>query len=538
MLRKRVFLGFVIVMILCLLENKALPNKPKQELCIKSDVYNSSKYCSLRGNYYSQLFWNYYVGFLCYNYSNNARFTNKYKSDMTYDFTCNGNDFRLPVALVNDSTIALYDYKEAESADLLRKSFKSEELFNNYLKCCKEAEDCCSQFMTDTNIISTRDECPVVWDGWSCFPNTAVNTTKTLQCSSQVYESPDNVCTLESKKECYWNGTLELALWNQQTDYSSCKIAPVYQGRYEYYVIALIISVVCSFPAIVIFVTIPSLRNTKRVIFHRNLLITLVVRNILNILLKQLVLIDALLTPAQTRGVMEGNSVWCRTLSFFSSSAMNSVYACMLVDGYYLHKVIVRTFAKEPHMITIYVVITVLTFLPSLIWATILGVKHRISCWVVDTNGEQWSVDSFRLLILIINAVLLLDIIRIMLSKMKQGNTTTQTMAAFRATLFLIPLFGLQFLITAKKTVINDTCFAEDIYEYFRYTMEAAQGMFVAILFCYANTEVHNELKNVYRKLIIHLHQRYGWNIGGNNFSRRRTTTGTYVGARGSNNQF
>lgn len=46
---------------------------------------------------------------------------------------------------------------------------------------------------------------------------------------------------------------------------------------------------------------------------------------------------------------------------------------------------------------------------------------------MVDTNGEQWSVDSFRVVILVINTLLLMDIIRVMLFKMKQRGPTKQT---------------------------------------------------------------------------------------------------------------
>lgn len=72
---------------------------------------------------------------------------------------------------------------------------------------------------------------------------------------------------------------------------------------------------------------------------------------------KEIVLIDALQSTALSNHVMENNTVACRLLSFFVSAATNATYACMLVDGYYLHKVIVRTFAKEPQLITIYIVV-------------------------------------------------------------------------------------------------------------------------------------------------------------------------------------
>ncbi|KAL1491579.1 hypothetical protein ABEB36_012154 [Hypothenemus hampei] len=515
---------------------EALPNKPNQDYC--PTERDPEKLCSLRGKNLPQILWNHYAGFFCYNYTNNARFVQKYTYNISFTFTCQGTVISIPVAIVNNTTIALYDYRHSNSSSWLERSFKTQELFENYLKCCRDAEECCENSMTNENILNAKDKCPVVWDAWSCFPTTPVNTIQKLPCSSQAYQSPDKVCTLESEKTCYFDSTYQLALWNQQTDYSGCAIAPVYLKRYNYYVTALYICIVCSIPAIVIFVAIPTFRDTTRVILHRNLLIAIVIRNILTIMAKKIVIIDALLSSSVSNHVMENNSVGCRTLQFLVSAATNSTYACMLVDGYYLHKVIVRTFAKEPKLCIIYTVVAVLTFLPSLIWGAIVAANKRKSCWMVDTNGEQWSVDSFRMAILTINTILLLDIIRVMISKMKQGGTTRQTKAAFRATLFLIPLFGLHIFITAKKIVINDSCLAEDIYDYFRYTMEASQGIFVAFLFCYGNSEVHNELHNVYRKLRIHLSQRFGWNFAWRKTTMRRTTTATYVQPSDLRNEF
>lgn len=159
---------------------------------------------------------------------------------------------------------------------------------------------------------------------------------------------------VKSKKDCFWNSNLNEAVWNQQTDYTGCAIAPVYLKRYNYHVTALLVCTVCCMPAIIIFLTIPVFRDTLRVVLHRNLLIAIVVRNVLTIMAKKLVIIDALLSTDESHHVMENNSVACRVLAFFVGAATNATFACMLMDGYYLHKVIVRTFAKNPQLITIY----------------------------------------------------------------------------------------------------------------------------------------------------------------------------------------
>lgn len=55
---------------------------------------------------------------------------------------------------------------------------------------------------------------------------------------------------------------------------------------------------------------------------------------------------------------MENNGVGCRVLSYFENSAKNCIYGCMLLDGFYLHKVIVRTFAREIGIEIFYIVLS------------------------------------------------------------------------------------------------------------------------------------------------------------------------------------
>jgi len=58
-----------------------------------------------------------------------------------------------------------------------------------------------------------------------------------------------------------------------------------------------------------------------------------------------------------------------------------------------------------------------------------------------------------------------------------------------RATTLLIPLFGVQFLVTLARPN-TDNCDLEQVYYYVFYTMDGLQGTLVALLFCYLNKEV------------------------------------------------
>lgn len=58
-----------------------------------------------------------------------------------------------------------------------------------------------------------------------------------------------------------------------------------------------------------------------------------------------------------------------------------------------------------------------------------------------------------------------------------------------RATILLMPLFGVQFLVTLVRPSTKD-CTQEEAYYYAFYTMDGLQGTFVALFYCYLNKEV------------------------------------------------
>ncbi|XP_018563449.1 calcitonin gene-related peptide type 1 receptor-like isoform X2 [Anoplophora glabripennis] len=498
----------------------------REEFCGLEE--ETPKKCLLRKWYYDEKLWNHFAGFNCYNFTDTSRLRFKYNFT-AYPVLCRNENTTIPIAVLDGVPITFFDFTNDTAMSYVRKSFRTTALFNNFLSCCYESVDCCQNKMDEYNIWHNETHCPAIWDAWTCFPPTKANTIARQPCSSQAYQSPEHVCRLESQKECKWNPTYNLSIWVEKTDYSVCAIAPVYERRHTYHVVALCVCTGFCLPAIVIFFLFEKLRRTTRVILHRNLLIAICIRNILTTLTKTIIILDALKSASASNDVMANNGVPCRILAFFECCAKNLIYACMLVDGFYLHKIIVKSFTNEIHIKYLYAAVAVLTLVPSMAWAITKGASHGDNCWMVDTNGYQWINDGFRIAVLAVNTFLLLDIIRIMLLKMKHGNTTRQTKAAFRATLFLIPLFGIHILFTAKKIVYDDSCLAEDVYEFARYTMEALQGVFVAILFCYANAEVHNEIRNGYRKFAIYCNQKFGWNLKTQTLYRRRTTAATYV---------
>ncbi|CAH0547981.1 unnamed protein product [Brassicogethes aeneus] len=486
---------------------------------------NYTKNCNIRDSIINFAYWNHWAGYYCYKYTNKDRFKVKNKLLVTY---CE-EPYSDPIYLLETQPkYASFDYKDEVSLNRIKSLFKTAEYFDIYLDCVKSAEACCENEMNNINIEPTTEYCPVIWDAWDCFPRTKVNTTVKKSCSQQAFSSFEAHCDLNSEKTCGWDEENQQAKWVDKTNYDTCVLATYYKKRHEFNVYTLCITNAISFPAIAIFLGVSKLRSMTKMNLHCNLLIAIVIRNVLTIMSKELILIDQLVPD--TKNVMVENSVGCRVLTFLENVFKNGIFACMLVDGFYIHKEIVRNFAREPNKYVLFAMSVVLSVTPSLVWATVKAVNNRDFCWLTDSNNEQWIVDGFRVGVMTINAIILLDILRTIFTKMKQGGASRQAKAALRATFILIFLFGLHFAITAKKVVFDDSCLAEDVYEYFRYGMEALQGIMVAILFCYANVEVHRELKKTYLRFQLYMEERFGWKfkIRG---EVRRPTSATYVGS-------
>ncbi|XP_063909307.1 calcitonin gene-related peptide type 1 receptor-like [Zophobas morio] len=483
----------------------------------------TAKICILRERNFTSEIWDFWTGYYCYNYTPDFRLNFRYTNITGYIL----NGSQIPVALIPDEETQYFSfhYKDPTSLQYLRKSFQTDHFFGLWINCCEEASDCCENSMTDENVYPTEEyPCPAIWDGWTCFDPAKAGTIQKETCSKQAYSTESDVCELQSEKTCFANGT-----WNQTTDYGVCAIAPVLRHRHTFNVIALAIATVISFPAVVIFFSLRTFRKNLRYIMHRNLILIIVIRNLLTIMSKQIIILDALNSTGTT--VMDENSVACRVLAFFENAAKNGMFACMLADGFYLHKLIVRAFANEPSLTYIYVAVSVLSFLPSLIWAIVRNDHGAKDCWMVDDTNDQWIIDGFRIAILVINFLLLLDIIRVMVMKLKRGSVSQQVKSTFRATLFLIPLFGIHIVIITNRNIVpSNTCEAQDIYYYISYLVEGLQGIMVALLFCYINSEVRGELENAFRKFVLYLEQRFDLKFEKKE-DLRRATTATYVEA-------
>lgn len=361
------------------------------------------------------------------------------------------------------------------------------------MNCYRAAEACCASAVSDGGV---GGQCPHTWDAWQCWRSAPAGSVQQMPCPDYVYSSTPPTCTYYAKKECFPNGT-----WVLITDYEGCTVVPNTKSRLIFQMSMLSVSVASVFPAIIICFSYKKLR-VLRVTLHRNLMCAIVIRSILTISIKAGIILDALLA-VNRETVMDRNGVGCRLLAVSEKLSGNAVFACMLLESIFLHRLIAAAMRGVPRMRYYFIGAAAAVCLPVLAWAISRAVVDDTDCWVVD-SGLQWINDGPRIALLSVNTILLMDIIRVLLTKLRHVTSAKSgyIRRTTKATLMLAPVFGINILLTAYRPKPK-SCSAEQAYYFFSYFMEGMQGFIVALLYVYLNKEVQSLLQRTYVNMKI-----------------------------------
>ncbi|KAK3102557.1 hypothetical protein FSP39_012167 [Pinctada imbricata] len=145
--------------------------------------------------------------------------------------------------------------------------------------------------------------------------------------------------------------------------------------------------------------------------------------------------------------------IWCRVLHVATQYATICNYAWMFCEGLYLHSIIAFAFTNQKRLLIICCVIGwVVPLLPTAIYAivhaTVSTDEKLSSCWK-NTSNTMWIPMTPIILSLVLNFIFLINILRILLSKLRavNSNETHQYRRTARACLILIPLLGVQYIM-------------------------------------------------------------------------------------------
>uniref|UniRef100_A0A8C6TFM8 Calcitonin receptor n=1 Tax=Neogobius melanostomus TaxID=47308 RepID=A0A8C6TFM8_9GOBI len=227
--------------------------------------------------------------------------------------------------------------------------------------------------------------------------------------------------------------------------------------------------------------------SCQRITLHKNLFCSFVLNSALTILY----LVAVVNEPA----VVKRNLPGCKVLHFFHMYMLGCNYFWMLCEGIYLHTlIVVAVFAEEQHLHWYYLLGWGFPLVPASIHAVARKTYFDDNCWMSVETHLLYAIHGPILAALLVNLFFLLNIIRVLVTKLRDTHRaeTNMYMKAVRATLILVPLLGIQFVIFPWRP---ENRLAGEVFEYIMHILMHYQGLLVATIFCFFNGEVQAALK-------------------------------------------
>ncbi|KFM69204.1 Calcitonin receptor, partial [Stegodyphus mimosarum] len=232
---------------------------------------------------------------------------------------------------------------------------------------------------------------------------------------------------------------------------------------------------------------------------HKNLFTSLLLSSLCVVIFESSFIMDSINNPDDS--MVEANGAGCKIFYTITKYLRLSTYTWMFCEGYYLHKLIAAAFAEQKSYHVFYIIGWGAPVIPVLIWAVIRQTKADEACWIVPAEKYEWVLLAPMLVALVVNFCFLAHIIQVVVTKLRSTNIDepTQFRRAVRATMVLIPLFGLHFLLISYHPTKGD-CYILQVYNIATYSMDGLQGGIVSLIFCYFNNEVLFLLKRTYSR--------------------------------------
>uniref|UniRef100_A0A3B5MUH2 Calcitonin receptor-like receptor n=1 Tax=Xiphophorus couchianus TaxID=32473 RepID=A0A3B5MUH2_9TELE len=332
----------------------------------------------------------------------------------------------------------------------------------------------CFQRITRGSDRTAINHCNATWDGWLCWGDTEPGATE--QNCPDYFDDFDTravkVCTETGEWARHPDSN---RTW---TDYTSCKPDKTnwtLTAMIHFYLILIghglsLVSLLVSLGIFFYFKTL----SCERITLHKNLFLSFVLNSVIT-LTWFCINKDSLSSQGS-----------CKILAFIHMYIMSCNYFWMLCEGIYLHTlIVVAVFAEKQHLMWYYL----------LGW----GYFHDL-CWVSSATSLLYIIHAPICAALVVNFFFLLNIIRVIITKLRVTHQAESSlyMRAVRATLILIPLLGIQYVLLAYQPHSH---WISEIYLYIMNILMHYQGLLVSTIFCFFNGEVQTVLRRQWNLL-------------------------------------
>ncbi|GLV48643.1 hector [Carabus blaptoides fortunei] len=350
--------------------------------------------------------------------------------------------------------------------------------------------------------------CPPFHDLLTCWPPTKAGEIVQKPC-------PDNIMGWDTSKygfiECLENGS-----WYRHpqspdkpwANYTTCLDWEDFTFRQfinNLYIFGYSISLAAIIISLVIFFSFRTLKCT-RIRIHIHLFISFALNNIMWLIWYRQVIAN----PT----VLKQNMVWCQVLHVIIHYLMVANYLWMFCEGLHLHLALVVVFVKDEVAMKCFMVLG--WVVPGVLVAVYVSVRStipedRIQCWMNDSH-TMWILTAPVCISLIASMVFLINVVRVLLTKLHPSSAHPAPLGmrkAVRATLILVPLFGLHHVLIPFRPDPGSPL--EVVYQIVSAVLVSLQGFCVSCLFCFANQDVVQAVGARLRRLCPDSWERSGY---------------------------
>ncbi|CAL8400157.1 unnamed protein product, partial [Gadus morhua 'NCC'] len=369
--------------------------------------------------------------------------------------------------------------------------------------------------------------CSSMWDNISCWQHAAVGAVQNQSCPPAVFMMFGKIgtisrnCSEAARALCC---SRRASLWEKMmASFSSTATARRMKARNRVvkilYTLGHSLSIIALVTSTLILSLFRRLHCTRNYI-HLNLFLAFILRAVAVLLKDAIIFSHSEHADCST----EPSLVGCKSSLVFFNYFITANFFWLLVEGLYLHTLLMVIHTYSVHLSTYMLIGWGIPFVVTVVWVVCKVCLEDTGCWEKSEISTPERVINWPIMAsIIINFILFVNIIRILVQKVRcsvvGGNDKCQYRRLAKSTLLLIPLFGVNYMIYVAEPTDQRL---KDYKILFDLGLGSFQGLVVAILYCFLNSEVQSELKRKWRTLSL---KRYAGRD-----SRLRTTSASRNG--------
>ncbi|XP_073326025.1 calcitonin gene-related peptide type 1 receptor isoform X2 [Pagrus major] len=356
--------------------------------------------------------------------------------------------------------------------------------------------ECYLKIIHDPPLTEEGSYCNRTWDGWLCWGDSAPGTVMQMCPGYFTDFDPAEKVTKVCNTDGQWFHHPESnRVW---TNYTQCQAHTKDKRKFaiSLFYLAMVghcLSIVSLIICLIIFSYFKSL-SCQRISLHKNMFLSFIFNSIVTIMWLSL-------NMANNPAIDASNQVSCKILAVLVQYTSTSNFFWMLCEGIYLHTlIIVAVFVGEQQLFWYYVLGWGFPIIPAATYAVARGLFFNDNCWVSSETHLLYIIHGPVQAALIVNFFFLLNIVRVLITKLKETHCAESTtyMKAVRATLILIPLLGVQFILFPWRP---EGRISRAFYDFFIHIFSHFTGLLVAIIFCFCNSEAQTALQRKWAQL-------------------------------------